>query len=104
MYQRICPILLQATAEQNFKPYLELLMTIEQQDIHRPKLRYVSMPLKLLPYLGSNRRDGHVQGVHLLDFGPLTSVVSAPCLITSKVYHGLQSEDIVPLVASPGRT
>ena len=46
-------------------------MTIEQQHIRRLELRHVSMALKFLPDLGTDRADGHVEGVHLLDFGGL---------------------------------
>jgi len=46
---------------------LKLLVTVEQQHVYRLNLRHVSMPLKLLPYLGSDLGNRHVQGVHLLN-------------------------------------
>ena len=49
--------------------YLELLMAVEQQHVDRLELRNISVPLKLLPHLGPDRRDRHVQRVHLLDLG-----------------------------------
>lgn len=50
-------------------PYLELLMTVHEQHIHRLELRDEAVPLEFLPNLGADGRHGHVEGVHGLDFG-----------------------------------
>lgn len=52
-------------------PYLELLVAVEQQHIHRLQLRDISVPLKLLSDLGADGGDGHVERVHGLDLGRL---------------------------------
>jgi hypothetical protein len=54
-------------------PYLELLVTVEQQHIHRLELIHVSMPLELLPHLRPKCRYGHVERVHGLHLGSLYS-------------------------------
>lgn len=44
--------------------FLELHMRLRDQHIHRLQLLHVSVPLKLLPYLCADRRDGQVERVH----------------------------------------
>lgn len=61
--------------------HLKLLMAIEQQHVHRLELIHVSVSLELLPYLGANGGDGHVEGVHLLDLGALRAgIISSTAL------------------------
>lgn len=62
-------------------PYLKLLVTVEQQHVYRLNLRHVSMPLKLLPYLGSDLGNRHVQGVHLLNLWGLYGLRQRPCIL-----------------------
>lgn len=53
--------------------YLIFHMTLENQHVHHRQLLHESMPLELLPYFSPKRGDGHIEGVHLLDFGGLWS-------------------------------
>lgn len=53
-------------------------MTVKQQHVYRLDLRHVSVPLKLLPYLGSDLGDRHVQGVHLLNLWGLYGLSQCP--------------------------
>jgi len=46
---------------------LIFLVRVEDQDIDGLELLDISVPLELLPDLGANGRNRHVQGVHLLD-------------------------------------
>lgn len=52
---------------------LELLMRVEQQHVNCLELLHVSMSFKLLSDLCSYVGNGHVEGVHLLDFRALSS-------------------------------
>ena len=56
--------------------YLELRMAMKKQHIHHRQLIDISMSLELLPYFRSHLRDRHVERVHLLDLGRLTSFPS----------------------------
>lgn len=47
--------------------YLKLAMTLEQQHIHDTYFIDISMPLKFLPDLRSDCRNGHIESVHGLD-------------------------------------
>jgi hypothetical protein len=67
--------------------YLEFGMAVVDKDIDSLELCDVAVALELLPHLGANGRDGHVQGVHGLDLGclelcairqPGTSVAHGP--------------------------
>jgi hypothetical protein len=51
--------------------HLELGVRLEDQHINRRFVVHVSVPLELLSDLCSDVRNGHVEGVHLLDFGGL---------------------------------
>ena len=57
-------------------------MTVEQQHVYRLNLRHVSVPLKLLPYLGSDLGNRHVQGVHLLNLWGLREDRQRPHTLT----------------------
>ena len=46
-------------------------MAVVDEDVNGLELRDVAVALELLPHLGANGRDGHVQGVHGLDLGCL---------------------------------
>ena len=59
-----------------FLYYLELLVAVHEQHVHRLQLRHVSVPLELLPYLGADGGDGHVERVHGLDLGSLWIVLA----------------------------
>jgi len=65
------------------KPYLELLVAVEKQHVHRIQLRDISVPLKLLSDLCADGGDGHVERVHGLNLGRLfvawpASAISLP--------------------------
>ena len=51
-------------------------MAVVDEDIDGLELCDVAVALELLPHLGANGRDGHVQGVHGLDLGCLESCAS----------------------------
>ena len=51
--------------------YLEFGMAFVDEDVGSLELRDVAVALELLPHLGANGGDGHVQGVHGLDLGCL---------------------------------
>jgi hypothetical protein len=51
--------------------YLEFGMAVVDKDVDGLELCDVAVALELLPHLGANGRDGHVQGVHGLDLGCL---------------------------------
>jgi hypothetical protein len=51
--------------------YLVIGLAPEEQDIYRGKLVHKPMTLKLLPHPCSDRRYGHGEVVHALDFGGL---------------------------------
>ena len=53
--------------------YLEFGMAFVDQDIDSLELCDVAVALELLPHLGADSRDRHVQGVHGLDLGSLDS-------------------------------
>ena len=46
-------------------------MTLKNQNIRYRQLIDITMPLKLLAQLRTDRADGHIERVHLLDFGGL---------------------------------
>jgi hypothetical protein len=46
-------------------------MAVVDKDVDGLELCDVAVALELLPHLGANGRDGHVQGVHGLDLGCL---------------------------------
>lgn len=50
---------------------LELLVRLEQQHVDGLQLVDEAVSLEFLPYLGAQRGDGEVEGVHGLDFGGL---------------------------------
>ena len=56
--------------------YLEFGMAFVDEDVDSLELCDVAVALKLLPHLGADGRDGHVQGVHGLDLGCLKSCAS----------------------------
>lgn len=51
-------------------------MALEQQHINGAELLDVAVLLEFLTDLGSDGGDGHVQGVHCLDFGGLFIAIS----------------------------
>lgn len=70
------------STEEGQSMYLELAMTLEDQNVHRWQLLHISMPFELLPYLCADRRDGEVERVHLLDFWRLYPFTSAFFLLS----------------------
>ena len=61
-------------------------MTVVDEDVDGLELCDVAVALELLPHLGANGRDGHVQGVHGLDLGSLESCASRqPGFLVSRV-------------------
>ena len=78
-------------------------MAFVDQDIDGLELCDIAVTLELLPHLGADSRDGHVQGVHGLDLGSLYS-----CAIrqsTKLVFHNfsdIPSCSSIPVSTSPG--
>lgn len=56
--------------------YLEFSVAVVDEDVDGLELCDVAVALELLPHLGANGRDWHVQGVHGLDLGCLESCAS----------------------------
>jgi hypothetical protein len=54
--------------------YLVFLVRVEQKDIDGLQLLDVTVSFELLSHLCADGRDGHVERVHLLDFGSLRSI------------------------------
>ena len=46
-------------------------MAVHDEDVGSLELRDVAVTLKLLPHLGADGGDGHVEGVHGLNLGGL---------------------------------
>jgi hypothetical protein len=77
--------------------HLELRMTLLQQHIYRLHTIDVSVFLMLFSDLRSDARNGHVKGVHLLDFGTLF----IDCLSGAQ-FVMVRGSARVQLVAIPG--
>lgn len=67
------------------RAYLEFGMAFVDEDVGGLELGDVAVALELLPHLGADGRDGHVQGVHGLDLGCLESCASRQP--SSPVFH-----------------
>ena len=48
-------------------------MRVEEEDVYRLELLYVSVSLELLSDLCANGGNGHIERVHLLDFRSLSN-------------------------------
>lgn len=51
--------------------HLELGVAVVDEDVDGLELRDVAVALELLPHLGPDGGNGHVEGVHGLDLGGL---------------------------------
>lgn len=95
------------------RAYLEFDVAVVDEDVGGLELRDVAVALKLLPHLGADGGDGHVEGVHGLDLGGLwfaprvspavhisQSTPKSPALFS----RPRRFRVFVPHAASPGRT